>query len=118
MVGMKILLSIVGIVVVLIGGYFVFSNYAPHAQKDSGLFVITTIGDSGPFCGKERITRKADNLNIVTLLVCEDNIASIRARGDWVIVEMDTKRSYRKNLITGEDEIQNAGGVGGLSKVE
>ncbi|MDO8407914.1 MAG: hypothetical protein Q7S95_01610 [bacterium] len=113
-------LLLVIVAILLVGGYFVLKN-TKSVVRELGAFTIAEFRYFTPnpsFCGKWQITRKSDNLNIATLLVCEDNIDSVRTDGDWVIVETDAGRSYRKNLITGEDEIQNAGGVGGLSKVE
>lgn len=65
-------------------------------------YVVTAVGGRGnPFCGDDQVTRASDGKYITTLSLCEDNIDSIRADGEWVTIETTMQCTYKEHLLTG-----------------
>ena len=104
--------------VVLMSAYFGLqyrNTFTSVGERSFGEYKVISTYNTG-LCGDDEV-RDSNNVHIVTLNLCEDNIRTIEKEDDWVVITTGAGRTYKKNLETGEEILNSQDGIGGMSKV-
>ena len=81
-----------------------------------GEYKVQSTGNTR-FCGDDEVL-DSNNKHIVTLRLCEDNICTVEKKEDWLVISTTAGRTFKKNVLTGEEILNAEGVVGGMSKAK